>query len=423
MSKKTTVYVCSNCGYTSNKWYGRCPKCGEWGTFEEKSPQAKGAVCYDKPLKIKEIDHNESFLPFDSEFSALFDGKLSLGGVYLISGTPGVGKSTMLLQLSRDLSKSGRVLYISAEESKEQVASRGKRIGALDVEVFSSNRLEAILGLLENEKPAVAIVDSIHAVFDENVDYVVGGIQQVRYATERLIDIAKRSNITLFIVAHITKSGAIAGPKTLEHMVDSVLLLEVESKSGLRVLKFLKNRFGSTDEALILKMTDKGLVVVEDPTTKFIDGFGSNDGVCYGVIVEGKHPIIVEVQALCIETPLAIPRRISVGFDINRLNMLIAVIEKRLNLPMYKYDVYLNITGGLRITSTLLDAAVVGAIFSSFKKRSFEERTVLVSEVDLSGKLRLFEGEVDVVNRLKEGGFFVVSALDYKNIKQLYDLL
>ncbi|AEA33478.1 AAA family ATPase [Hippea maritima] len=424
MVKKTSIYVCSNCGYTSSKWYGRCPNCGEWGTFEEKTGNDKKksrALDYKKPVKISQVNYSESFLSFDGDFSSLFNNKLSLGGVYLISGTPGVGKSTLLLQLAGSLSKNGRVVYISAEESLGQIASRGERLSVGDVELVSENELNRIIAMLEVERPTIAIVDSVHTIFDSDLDYTTGGIQQVRHCAEKLTEAAKRFSITLFIVAHITKSGAIAGPKTLEHMVDSVLLLQAESKSGFRVLKFLKNRFGSTDEALILQMTEKGLVEVKDPTIKFIDGFNLTDGVCYGAIAEGKHPILIEVQALCVQTPLAIPRRISVGFDINRLNMLIAVIEKRVNLPMFKYDVYVNITGGIKVSSTLMDAAVVGAIFSSFKKKSFLEKSVVFSEIDLSGRLRLFESDKAIVDKLKASGFSVMSALNTKDVKRLYD--
>ncbi len=422
MAKK--LYVCKNCGAQFGKWYGRCPNCGEWGTIEEiaEGSKSKEATKVLKPVRLSEIDTGKDIVKLGGEFSGFFSKEIPKGGVYLISGTPGIGKSTLLLQLAHDLFKSGsRVVYISAEESLGQIAERAKRLKVEEIEAISESKLEDMLSFLEFEKLDCAIIDSIHTIFSDEIDYVPGGIQQVKYCAEKLIDVAKSRGIVLFIVAHITKSGAIAGPKTLEHMVDAVLLMEGDKNTNLRIVKFTKNRFGSTDEALILEMTKDGLKRVEDPTLKFLEKREFTDGICYGATIEGTYPIILEVQALCVETPLAIPRRVSVGFDINRLNMLLAVLEKKLGLPFFKYDVYVNITGGIRASSTAIDAAVVSAIISSIKKSALKEDTVAFSEVDLTGRLRLFEREKRIVKKLEDLGFNVISALDVKDVKQLYE--
>ena len=404
---------------------GKCPNCGEWGTFEEVSnTTTKKGSSYKKPVKLASIESSQDELTFNGDFSNIFSKKLIKGGVYLISGTPGIGKSTFLLQLARDISNSNsRVIYVSAEESLSQIAQRAKRLKAENVEAATTNKIDEIISLLENEKPDVAIVDSIHTVFDDNLDYVIGGIQQVKHCSEKLIDTAKRLSIAIFVVAHITKGGVIAGPKTLEHMVDAVLMMEGDKNTNLRVLKFTKNRFGSTDEALILEMKESGLKEVKDPTLKFVKIEKPVDGVAYGAVLEGRIPIVLEVEALCVETPLGIPRRVSVGFDLNRLHMLLAVLEKRLNMPLFKYDVYVNVAGGIKASSTLFDAAVCCAIISSFKRKAIKEKSVIISEVDLSGNLRLFEKDTAVIEKLEELGFNVFSALNIKNIKSLYEMI
>ncbi|WP_026939541.1 ATPase domain-containing protein [Hippea alviniae] len=425
MKKSKVSYICKNCGYTSAKWMGRCPNCGEWGTFEEISntPTAK-SISHKKPVKLATVESLQSELKFNGEFSKIFLRKLTKGGVYLISGTPGVGKSTFLLQLAKDISNSkNRVIYISAEESLSQIAQRAKRLSAEDIEAITTNKIDEIVSLIESEKPDVAIIDSIHTVFDDSLDYVIGGIQQVKHCSEKLIDAAKRLSVAIFVVAHITKGGVIAGPKTLEHMVDVVLMMEGDKNTNLRVLKFTKNRFGPTDEALILEMREDGLKEVKDPTLKFVKIEKPVDGVAYGAVLEGRIPIVLEVEALCVETPLGIPRRVSVGFDLNRLHMLLAVLEKRLNMPLFKYDVYVNVAGGIKASSTLFDAAVCCAVISSFKRRALKEKTVVLSEVDLSGNLRLFEKDISVIQKLEELGFNVFSALNVKNIKGLYEMI
>ncbi len=425
MAKK--IYVCKKCDAEFGKWYGRCPNCGEWGTLEEVRNSNKRLAHKSKPLKavkVSTVDIVDDTIKFRGGLSSFFSKELSKGGVYLISGTPGIGKSTLLLQISKDILDSGfEVIYFSAEESLSQIASRAKRLNITEVKAIAESKLESIAAFLELEKPDVAIIDSIHTIFSEQIDYIPGGIQQVKYCAEKLIELSKSAGIALFIVAHITKSGAIAGPKTLEHMVDAVLLLEGDKNSDLRILRFTKNRFGSTEDVVILEMAKEGLKRVEDPTLRFLEKREFTDGICYGATVEGKYPIVLEVQALCVKTPLALPRRVTVGFDINRLNMILAVLEKRLDIPFFKYDVYVNITGGIKVNSTAIDAAVASALISSIKKNPLPDNTVAFSEIDLTGRLRLFGKDIKVVDRLKELGFNLITALNVKDIKQLYGIV
>ncbi len=421
MSVKT-VYVCSNCGYTSSKWYGKCPNCQQWGTFVEKTQDKKAKAKvneYKKPSRVLNIDEKEEILHIDKNFDEFLSKGIVKGGVYLISGTPGVGKSTLLLQISDKLAKNGsKVVYASSEESAAQVSMRARRLNAVDMYVVSNNDIDEIAYMAENEKPDVVVVDSIHTVYSKNSDAIAGGVQQVRYAAERMIEVAKKFNIAVIIVAHVTKEGVIAGPKMLEHMVDVVLFLDGDEE--LRVLKIKKNRFGSSEESLILEMKTEGLSVVDDPTVKFLDDKAASDGKVYGIIIEGRYPIIVEIQALCVETPLAIPRRVSVGFDLNRLNMLLAVIEKKLNIPMFKYDVYVNIAGGIKVSSTLVDMAVVASVLSSIKKVVIGKNIVMAGELDLSGNIRLLEKYAKYVRKIEQTGFKVVSPLsDIDNVYKL----
>ncbi len=413
MSKKV-VYVCSNCGYTTSKWYGKCPNCQQWGTLvekrEEKSSRSSGLNTYKKPVKVVDAGEKEDILHIDDEFDNFLSNGLTKGGVYLISGIPGIGKSTLLLQISHKLTKNScKVIYVSSEESVNQVSARARRLNIKDVYIVSGNDIDEIAFMAENEKPDALILDSVHTVYSKDLGALAGGVGQVRYAAERMIEAAKKFNIAVLIVAHVTKEGVIAGPKMLEHMVDAVLFLDGDE--DLRILRLKKNRFGPTDESLILEMNDAGLAVVDDPTVRFIDNTEATDGKVYGVVIEGRYPIVVEVQALCVETPLAIPRRVAVGFDLNRLNMLLAVIEKKLNIPMFKCDVYLNIAGGVKVSSTLADVAVVASILSSIKKKVLRKNIVMAGEFDLSGNIRVLEKYAKYINKVERMGFEIVSSL------------
>ncbi len=406
------LYVCSNCGYTTTKWYGKCPNCKEWGTLEEQQEIKKNKTVkrdYKKPKRIVDVDEQEEVLRVDNDFDQFLSKGFVKGGVYLISGTPGVGKSTLLLQIAQKVTKYGfNVVYVSAEESLNQVSMRAKRLGVNDIFVVSDNDIDSIMEMACSVKPDMLIIDSIHTVHSNELDALSGGVQQVRYSAERIIEIAKVYNIATIIVAHVTKEGNIAGPKMLEHMVDSVLFLDGEEDN--RVLKIQKNRFGSSEESLIMEMRKDGLKVIKDPTLKFVNDKEPSDGKVYGMVVEGRYPLIVEAQALCIETPLAIPRRVAVGFELNRLHMLLAVIEKKLNIPMFKYDVYLNMAGGVKVTSTLVDAALVSCIVSSIKKIVIPKNTVVVGELDLSGNIRMLKKYEKHISKVEALGFRVISS-------------
>ncbi len=418
-----TVYVCSNCGYKTTQWYGKCPNCQEWGTLKEidgyTTDRSTKSRSYKKPKKITYVDENEEIIGIDKHFNSFLSNGLVRGGVYLLSGSPGVGKSTLLLQLAQKLSKNAsKIVYVSAEESVTQVSMRAKRLSVSDIYIVSDDDVDSITSMAVNEKPDVLIIDSIHTIHSKDINSLTGSIQQVRYSAERIIEVSKKHSIASIIVAHITKDGSIAGPKMLEHMVDSVLFLDGDE--DLRILRLKKHRFGSTDESLIMEMGNGGLSVVDEPTVRFLDDKEPSEGVAYGMIVEGQYPIVIEVQALCVDTPLAIPRRISVGYDLNRLNMLLAVIEKKLSIPMFKYDVYLNVAGGIKVSSTLADMAVAGSILSSINKKILPKNIVMVGEFDLSGNIRFLEKYKKHVSKIKNAGFSVISSLSgVRNVIEL----
>ncbi len=426
---KKTRYVCSNCGYVTHKWVGKCPNCGEWNTFEEQTEEdIKSNNTHTrprKPVKLHSVEEENEFFHINKQIDNFFGEGLIKGGVYLIAGSPGIGKSTFLLQIAKMLDKNGyKILYITAEESIHQLSVRAKRLSAENINAIDESDVDSIAATMREYKPDLVIIDSIHAIHSKDIESVAGGIQQVRHCSEIITETAKKYDITAIMVAHITKGGSIAGPKTLEHMVDAVLYLEGDDKTDLRILKSYKNRFGSTGESLIMEMSDKGMNVVDDIALKFLDEKQNSDGVVYSLIKEGSYPILVEVQSLCVSTALGIPRRTSVGFDINRLNMIIAVIEKKLNIPLYKYDIYLNIAGGVKILSTSADSAVAASIISSLKKAAVPNNVVMLGEMDLSGRVRNYKGSNKMFNQIKSLGFDIVSLKnDIKNIFDIYNFI
>ena len=426
---KKTRYVCSNCGYVTRKWVGKCPNCGEWNTFEEQTEEDIKSINTHtrlrRPVKLHNIEEENEFFHINKQIDNFFGKGLIKGGVYLIAGSPGIGKSTFLLQIAKMLDKNGyKILYITAEESIHQLSVRAKRLSAENINAIDESDADSIAATMREYKPDLVIIDSIHAIHSKDIESVAGGIQQVRYCSEIITETAKKYDITTIMVAHITKGGSIAGPKTLEHMVDAVLHLEGDDKTDLRILKSYKNRFGSTNESLIMEMSDKGLNVVDNIALKFLDEKQNSDGVVYSLIKEGSYPILIEVQSLCVATALGIPRRTSVGFDINRLNMLIAVIEKKLNIPLYKYDIYLNIAGGVKILSTSADSAVAASIISSLKKAAVPNNVVMLGEMDLSGRVRNYRGSDKMFDQIKSLGFDIVSLKnDIKNIFDIYNFI
>lgn len=398
-SKVRAVYACTACGSISPKWQGKCDECGEWNTLVESveapRPAARmSAAASSRPQQLARVGAEALErlpVPLD-EVGRVLGGGIVPGSLVLIGGEPGVGKSTLLLQLSELLARSlPSVLYVSAEESVEQIRLRAARMGAVpeSLWVLAETRMTEIVAQIETLRPRLVIVDSIQTVYSEELESAAGSVTQVRDCTTALMRLAKSSGTPVFLVGHVTKEGAIAGPKVLEHMVDTVLYLEGERFQHLRLLRAAKNRFGSTNEVGVFEMTQDGLTEVPNPSEAFLserpeDTVGSS--VC--VLVEGSRPLLVEVQALTSRAGSGVPRRTANGLDYNRLLMLLAVLTKRLGLKLSEEDVYVNVVGGLRLEEPSSDLAVSVAVASSATGRRVQPDTVLVGEVGLSGELR-----------------------------------
>lgn len=410
MAKKRKIYECQACGFKSSKWMGKCPNCGAWDSFLELSDeQIELTKKIDKQIsskaspitEIKE-DNIERFSTFDKELDLVLGGGIVPGSLVLIGGSPGVGKSTLLLKMCANLAKSGKkVLYVSAEESAGQIKLRANRIGANHPNLYllSEIKLENILSELSAQNYEILVIDSIQTIYSEEVTSAPGTVSQVRAVTFELMRVAKSTKTSIFIIGHITKEGSIAGPRVLEHMVDTVLYFEGESSKDIRILRGFKNRFGSISEVGIFEMTKEGLVSAKDIASKFFNKKKRQAGSAVTVVMEGSRPLIIEVQALVSESGYANPKRSATGFDSNRLTMLLALLEKKLELPFNQYDVFINISGGIKIGETAADLAVIAAILSSFRNRALNIETIFLGEVGLTGEIR----EIQMLdNRLKE---------------------
>jgi DNA repair protein RadA/Sms len=399
--KLKTKYICQNCGYSSPKWIGKCPDCESWNTFVEeiidtnKIKSEKSQLLKSKSADLKLLSEVERkgeprLKTGIDELDRVLGGGLVAGSVVLIGGDPGIGKSTLMLQIA-DKVKSKKFLYISGEESTQQIKLRCERLNyTLDnFYVLSETNLEIILPVIENENPDLIVVDSIQTIFRPDIESSPGTIGQLRESTSLLIKTAKQNNIPIIIVGHITKDGAIAGPKVLEHMVDVVLQFEGERTHLYRILRGIKNRFGSTNEIGIFEMTDKGLREVQNPSEVFLSqrNYGAS-GCVISSSIEGTRPILIEVQGLVTSTSYGIPQRTSMGFDYKRLNIIIAVLEKKLGIYLSKYDIFLNIAGGVKIDEPAIDLAVALSIYSSFKDIPVDSETVIMGELGLSGEIR-----------------------------------
>jgi DNA repair protein RadA/Sms len=403
VAKTRTVFLCQQCGSQQTRWMGKCPDCGTWDSLveqvERKEPSGKSrsaatSTGLNRPVPLREIDTGGfKRLPvLGDEFARVLGGGIVPGSLVLIGGDPGIGKSTLLTQAAaRFAEEVGPALYVSAEESGQQIKLRAARMG-LDPEhllVYSETSLDAILAQIAQIKPRLVVVDSIQTVYLEDVTSAAGSVSQVREGAMRLLRAAKDSGIPVFLVGHVTKEGAIAGPRVLEHIVDVVLYLEGERFHQYRLLRGVKNRFGSTDEVGVFEMTQGGMIEVPNPSQAFLaERSAGTPGSAVAVTMEGTRPILVEVQALTSNTASAQPRRTANGFDANRLLMLIAVLSKRVGLPLFNQDVYVNIVGGLRIGEPAADLAVAIAIASSYRNQRVRQEAVLVGEVGLSGELR-----------------------------------
>lgn len=410
MAKKTILFECQHCGFTTPKWMGKCTNCGGWDSFLELNERQQESIKHTKSsvqtkaLSINQVKEEEifRFSSNDIELDMVLGGGIVPGSLTLIGGSPGVGKSTLLLKVGGSIAKSGKsVLYVSGEESASQIKLRANRLGANHDELYllSEIRLEQVLTELEHREYGFIIIDSIQTLYSDAISSAPGSVTQVREITFQLMRIAKERNIAIFIIGHITKEGSIAGPRVLEHMVDTVLYFEGDSSQELRILRGFKNRFGATSEIGVFEMRSDGLVSATDIASRFFNRNSEQAGSALSVIMEGSRPIILEVQALVSQSHTPNSKRQATGFDTNRLNMLLALLERKLEIPLSGYDVFINITGGIKITETSADLAVLAAIISSFRNRAISKETIFIGEVSLVGDVREVYG-LDA--RLKE---------------------
>ena len=422
MAKARTEYVCRECGAKAVRWSGRCPECQAWSTLDEKVVRATAAAVSSagsrprqvavpgiggstRPLRLAEIDIAElDRLPVGiEEFGRVLGGGIVRGSLVLIGGDPGVGKSTLLVQVCDEVAKrNGSVLYISGEESLAQIALRARRLGlgAADLLFASETDLGSILDAIENAQPSMVVVDSIQSIHSADVESSPGSVSQLRECTLRLMQLAKSSGVSIFLIGHVTKEGALAGPKMLEHMVDTVLYLEGERYHTYRLLRGTKNRFGPTHEVGVFEMRGEGMVEVANPSAAFLSERGEGaTGSSVLVTMEGTRPLLVEVQALASRSSLAVPRRSANGIENNRLLLVSAVLGRRLGLPLHDQDLYVNVIGGMRIDEPAADLAVALSIVSSFRDRQVDPRAVVAGEIGLSGELRSV-GQLEI--RLRE---------------------
>ncbi|MEA1940560.1 MAG: DNA repair protein RadA [Candidatus Caldatribacteriota bacterium] len=396
-----SVFRCQQCGYESFRWLGRCPDCGEWNTMvEEVIKREKENPLFSKeehpsPLPITKILMEENKIRYNTgifEFDRVLGGGIVPGSLILVGGEPGIGKSTLLLQIANALShKQGKILYVSGEESPHQIKIRANRLGTLSEKLLlvSETDLEAIKQDIHDINPQVVIVDSIQTINDCQITSSSGSINQIKECTAQLIHLAKSKDIPIFIVGHVTKGGMLAGPKVLEHMVDTVLYLEGEKYNLYRILRSIKNRFGSTDELGIFKMDDKGLSEVFNPSELLLSEKPSQlSGSVVAATFEGTRPILVEIQALVSYSKLNFPRRMTTGVDYNRVLLILAVLEKRVGYSMQSQDVHVNIAGGIKVLEPALDLAIVIAVASSFKDKYIDSETAVFGEVGLAGEVR-----------------------------------
>ena len=421
MAKIKSIFICQECGYESAKWLGKCPSCNSWNTFVEEvrdnKVQAKNDIVKrltpeNMPKSIGNIKSGEKerYDTGINELNRVLGGGLVKGSLTLISGDPGIGKSTLLLQTANNIAKKyGKVLYVSGEESEEQIKIRGDRLGVASNELYivSETNLDTIEAYIDELQPKFVIIDSIQTVYKEGVTSAPGSVSQVKECSNQMMRIGKQKNIPLFIVAHVTKQGELAGPRVLEHIVDTVLYFEGERTEEFRILRTMKNRFGTTSEIGVFEMRQEGLVEIYDPSSIFLEDttFNQEGSVVIG-IMEGTRPILVEVQALVTETKAVMPRRTAVGLDNQRLSLILAVLEKKLRIPFYNHDVYVNVVGGLNLDGTMADLGVAIALLSSMKGKGIKLPKVLViGEVGLTGEIRPISSVERLVNEAEKMGF------------------
>ena len=439
MAKVKTVFMCQECGYETAKWMGKCPACNEWNSFveqrEEKSSgkSSRKSSVYASPVDISsvEIIEEDRGNTGMKELDRVLGGGIVKGSLILIGGDPGIGKSTLLLQISKEVSKDSNLMYVSGEESSKQIKMRAERLGVdkSKIMLMCETDIGVVSECILEHKSDVVIIDSVQTMFSDDITSAPGSVSQVREVTGILMNLAKQNGITIMIVGHVTKDGAIAGPRVLEHMVDTVLYFEGDRHLNYRILRAVKNRFGSTNEIGIFEMKDTGLVEVDNPSAMMLEG--RPEGVPGSFVIptmEGTRPMLIEVQALVTPTVFGMPRRMATGIDYNRVTILMAVLEKRLGYTMSSYDAYVNIVGGLKVDEPACDLGTVMAIASSYKNIAVDNKIVAVGEVGLTGEIRSVS---QIENRIKEAirlGFkkAIIPESNYnmiKAVKGMQDIL
>ena len=426
-----TIFSCEKCDAQYPKWSGRCLECGSWGTLKESKVQSQ------KPKVEETFFDNKKLVDFTqvssenferiktnlSEIDQIFGGGIVKGSLILIGGEPGIGKSTLVLQILKQLAATAPLLYVSGEESAQQIKLRIERLNykPVNLKFLSETNIEQVCAAINELKPSLAIIDSIQTVYSSSVESEPGNVSQIRACTVKLLEVAKRTDVPVIIVGHVTKDGSVAGPKTLEHLVDVVLYLEGDRLHGFRILRSSKNRFGSTNEVGVLEMTGEGLIEVKDPTKAFLQANNNQTaGSVISCFMEGSRPFLVEVQALVTPTVFGYPQRKTSGYDLNRLQMLTAVLFKRVSLNLNTQDIHLNIVGGFKITEPALDLAVAAAIISALKNKPISKDTIIIGEVGLGGEVRAVPNLDKRISEAEKLGFarmFIPQASKEKKYK------
>ena len=433
MAKIKSVYICSECGYESPKWYGKCPSCGEWNTMNEEIKEtAKGSVAatvrahaaaYAPPVQIKDISTTDEvrYTTGSKELDRVMGGGIVKGSLILLGGDPGIGKSTILLQICEYLGRELKILYVSGEESKRQLKLRADRLGVNsdNLYILTQTDVELVCETIRQDKPDLVMIDSIQTMSLSELSSSPGSVTQVRESTNYFMRTAKSLDIPMIIVGHVNKEGSIAGPKVLEHVVDAVLHFEGDRQMSYRILRAVKNRYGSTNEIGVFEMTDAGLIEVENPSLMLISGRPLNvSGTCIACAMEGTRPILAEIQALATSTGFGNPRRMCTGFDYNRMNLIIAVLEKRAGYYFTNTDAYVNVVGGLRLDETAVDLAVAIALISSLKDIPIQDNAIAFGEIGLAGEIRSVSHAQQRINEAVRLGFskIIIPAHNRKDI-------
>ena len=431
---RATVFFCKECGYESAKWMGQCPGCKQWNTLVEEPMVKKtvtaaaermrgGAIASPSALSDITMEEEKRTLTGMKELDRVLGGGIVPGSLILVGGDPGIGKSTLLLQVCRSTAVQGKkVLYISGEESLKQVKMRANRIGTFrgPLYLLAETNLDRMQQAIEEMKPNIVIVDSIQTMYREDISSAPGSVSQIRESTNLLLSIAKGKGITIFLVGHVTKEGVVAGPRVLEHMVDTVLYFEGDRNAVYRILRAVKNRFGSTNEIGVFEMRQEGLLEVENPSEYMLNGRPLEaSGSVVTCAVEGTRPILLEIQALISQTGFGMPRRTSAGTDYNRVNLLLAVLEKRIGMNLSQCDAYINITGGIKVNEPALDLGIVLAVISSFRDVAVDEKTIVFGEVGLAGEVRAVSMAQQRVNEAVKLGFTtcILPAVSFTNLE------